>query len=765
MPILILGGAAPAPEGVERSLTTTARTRRGVERSLQTWAGTRREAVERELSVTARTLVPTEYTPPPDPEPQDGMEVLTGGPLLETRSTVTGLPGTVLTWEYIHNGQHEELTVTVTGRHGLASPTATVEAVGEFEHADGVRGVLDRLPRRTFQQMGQEPEVDEGADTTTFRFRNSRDQQLRGVRLPELLPWKLNPTPPAKGGNCADRPRQRQRVSDLVRQVMLANVDPYFSLDDDPLKDGAEWVEEERDFSTEGLSPQQLWDQTYGLLGMVLHVRPLGEGIRLVGCWPQPRAVAASSAAPFPAWTTSRTDRREMLHTPTRLTVRGAPFVTELTYPTFMEWVGDDPARDEISRALGPDSEWFETDRSDTGTVRRGFRKSRGQMVAEVEITTGDVIAEETVDGEKVSVPFYGVLLGHTETTTTYDPECADRPLLQRTLNRTYGYTPFTRTGSVVIAGPGLYTAPQAGELVADEEVVTTYRYSPQGYLIGKTTTTRKLGSLEQQDAEEEPAKRGKLTAKEYLTTVVTEAWMLLGSGRWRHSTSTSTQSLVPVYDLESGDAIRTATVTRSLPPVIEYTDQAPPSYRCPTDCEQHVQDETGVVLDTGDAGFAEEEEVSVPFLDPARLTGIGEALVEQRWWRVVSTVELAYPFGTPPGFPWGGENGFVREVRLSGDASGVTSSVTVARADLTLNPRMARVSGLKLDPRRGSSVMLAGRPGGARVRLVMGWDPDTNLPEAEDAFVTFRTGFPPTPGDEIEWQLVNGTREATNAR
>lgn len=761
MPILILSGRGR--QAAERSLTVTARTRRGVERTLQAWAVTRQEPVERALFVTARTLVPVEL--PPGPQPGEPPMESRGGMLLDTSSTVTGLPGRVLAWEYSHTGLYEEFTVTVDGQYGLARPTATLRADAIVEYAGGGRATLDRLPPRTFQMMGQEPEVDVAADTTTFRFRNSFDHLLRGVRLPELIPWKLHPTPPAKGGDCSARVRQRQSVSALVNQVMRDYVDFFFGLDDNPLRDVAEWVEEEREFSTEGMTPQELWDQTYGLLGMVLHVAPFGKGFRLIGRWPQPLNRPVPSASPGQMWTLARTDRRELLHTPVSLTVRGAPLATDLTFETLMEWVGDDPARDEIIWALAPASEWFEEDRSGTGVVRRGFRKQKGQMVAEVELTTGDVTAEETVNGKKVSQPFYDVLLGHTETQTTYDPECADRPLLQRTLNRTYGYTPFTRTQTVMIAGPGVYAAPQAGELVADEEVVTTFRYSPQGYLIGKTTSTRKLGSLEQPNAEDEPAKRGKLTAKEYLTTVVTEGWMLLGSGRWRHSTSTSAQSLVPVYDQDSGDAIRTATVTRTLPPVIEYTDQAPPSYRCPTGCERRVLDESGIVVQTGDAGFAEGAEVNLPFYDPRKLDQVVRPLLESQWWRIVSTYSVAYPVGTPPGYPWGGGNGIVREVRISGNGTTVDSQVTVARVDTTIGPG-GRTSGVRTDPKRGRSVMLAGRPGGARVRLVKGWDPNKGEADVEDAFVAYRTGFPPTPGDEIEWEMnpVTGQREAKSA-
>lgn len=766
MPILILGGGTPSGP-ITLTWQASARTRRALTLDWQTWAATRRGPVDLTWTTSARTLVLLEVVLPPDPTPGPGdppTESLSGGPLLRTSSSVSGLPGTVLTWEYTHSGASEELSVTVDGLYGLARPTATLSATARLDYRDGRTADLDALPARAFTQFGQEPEVNRGENTTTFRFKNSFDQRLRGERLPELIPWKRHPTPPASGANCAARPRQRQDVSALVDRVMRENVDGNFVLEDDPLR-GAEWIEEERDFATENLTPQAVWDQTYGLLGMVLHVTPLGSGIRLVGRWPQP--VRPAHSRPLPAsLVLSRSDRREMLQTPASLTLRGAPFLTELTGATLMAWVGDDPAREEIERAVLPGGEWFEGPlAAETGQVRRGFRRFGGQIVAQVEFTTGDVEARETVDGQEVKRTFGGVLLGYKYTATEFDPDCGDRPILQRTETHAWGYTPFTQTSTFIVAGPGVYSAGQAGDLTASEVTITTFRYSPQGWLAARTTNSRKLASLQQQDAEDEPAKRGKLEAREYVTSMRTESWRPTGGGRWLYDPGTSGQALVSVYDKDSGEAIRTASLTRALPTPPELTDQAPPSYRCPNLCGKRVLDDTGVVLKAGDAGFAQETEISLPFLNPRDLEDVGKDVLRSQWWRVVSDIEVPYPVGTPVGAPWGGEGGVVREIRIQGSADGVTSSVTLAALD-TLMPVAPVVSGVRAETTRGRSIMLAGRPGGARVRLVKGWDPGAGKPDTEDAFVAFRTGFPPGPGDEIEWELnrSTGQREAKSA-
>ena len=744
MPILILGGGR-GEQSVTVSLEATARTRPSVTVGLQAWAATRREPVTVGLWATATTLVPD-------------IEHLTGGPVLETDSSVTGLPGDVLSWSYTHGGQYEELSVVVMGQHGLALPTALVQARGIAVSADDTSTPLGTLPARAFQALGQEPEVDVGGDQTTFLFRNDRDQELRGIRLPELIPWKLNPTPP---GSCTSRPRQRVRVSVLVHQVMRNYVDGYFALVTDPLVND-EWIEEERDFSTLNMTPQELWDQTYGLIGMQLHIWPQGTGFKLVGRFTQPSAQASPSARVPNRWALTSGERRERRQTPTLLTVTGAPQVTPLDFPTLMALIGDDPARDEISRALGPGSEWFEVSRSDTGTTRQGFRKSRGQLVAQVQLTTGEVVAKQTVDGKEVSTTFADVVLGYSTTDTAYDPDCADRPLSQRTVNRTYAYTPFTKTAVVAVNGPGIFTTAPGGDLVSEETAVTTFSYSPQGYLTSKVTTTVKLGSLQQENAEDEPEKRGKPFKKETLTEILTETWMLTGAGRWQHVIRRTVQSLVTTYDAETQEAVRTDTVTRELPPVIEITDQAPPSYRCPDDCLRDLSDPTGAVLTAGDAGFGEAVTVALPWASPGSLVPLARVMLEDRWHREVHTLSLPYPLGVVPGSPLDG--GWVREVSIQGSAAGVDTSVTVAAFD-NLFPLPSGAQPYLLDPNSGSSLMLAGRPGGARVRLVKGWDPGAGQAIVEDTFVAFRTGFPPTPGDEISWTLIQGRREAQSAR
>lgn len=684
------------------------------------------------------------------------LAALTSG-LIDAASTVTltGLPGDVLAWTYNHGGLYEELDVTVTGLHGLDTPIAFLEVISKIDGTE-----YARLPGRVFSHLGQEPQTDEGANRTTFRFRNDFDQALRGVKLPELLSWRLEPPKPG----CMPA-RRTASISSVVHGVMRDHVDAHFTLSPDPLA-GASWEESRREYSTAGKTPQQVWDDTYGALGMVLHVRPRGVGIRLVGCWPNPHG-AQAGAALSPDLILTRTPQREQRQTPARLTLRGADHVTDLTPQKLLEWVGGDPAAQEIAREVLPEGEYIDPlTGSGTARTQRGWRKTIGQLVSEVQVTTDDVTVTETVDGTLQVREFRGVATGYTHTQITLDPLCPSRPLRKVTRTRSWAYALDTELGSFSTAGPGLYWNLTVGDLTADELTDTAYTYSPQGHQLTETESSTALASVQQEGAELPPGERGPVQGREYVRTVKRTSWQATGAGRWQRITLVSRQKLVPLYDLDSGDAIRTQLVTSTLPLPTEVTDQAPPSFECET-CPKEVRDPTGVVLSAGDAGFGDAREVTLDFVEPGGLQAIAGQMLTNDWHRISTrfSLRVAVPY-----FPGSWVNGaLVQELRLSqaeGD-SRVTTELRTAALDTTLlSPTQAGVYDLDLPLDEGRAIMLAGRPGGARVRLVKGWDAQAGQPKTEDdAFVAFRTGFPPRPGEEIDWTRYAGRLEARSAR
>ena len=682
---------------------------------------------------------------------------LSGGvDLLTYDVDITGLPGELLGAEYDHSGTYEELSVTVAGLYPLISPDVTVRLIGR---QGGV--TAGELPTRAFQAMSQEPETDAASLTTTFRYRNSFDGVLRGTRLPELIPWKLNPSV----STCVTR--QRLSVSPFVQNLLRQHV-PLFTLESDPLMN-SEWIEGLIDYSTRGVTLQGLWDATYGALGMVLHVEPLGPGIRLVGRWPQPITEGSGPIIPADVRLSSQ-PRYQRYQTPKRLTLRGAPHWTPLTPELLLDWIGDHPGRVELEREILHDAEWYEEpEPNGTALTQRGFRKARGQIVAQIEVVTNDVTATETVDGQPRIRLFRGVATGLKTTRTVYDPDCPARPLYQETTSVAWAYQLDTETSVLNLPGPGLNINVTVGDEVQREVIPTTYIYSPQGYLASQTTLAPLLGSLEQVDAENAPGDRGVITARETLRHAITQSWAPRGSGWW-YNPGTSGQTLVPVYDSVTGEAVRTVSVARATPDAPRLTDQAPPTYDCKPYCStiRDVLDDTGVTLHAGDAGFAEDQEVSVPMLAPTDLIGAARAALANQWHREITTFSVPFPVTYTPG-TWLSD-GRVQGLRISVSASEagleVTSELTCARllTDL-LAPGQAGVEPYRTDPGQGRAIMLARAGQGALARVVTGWDAQDGEPLVEQALVGFRTGFPPAPGDELEWQLVRGAREATNAR
>ena len=107
-----------------------------------------------------------------------------------------------------------------------------------------------------------------------------------------------------------------------------------------------------------------------------------------------------------------------------------------------------------------------------------------------------------------------------------------------------------------------------------------------------------------------------------------------------------------------------------------------------------------------------------------------------------------------------------MQRVRITAQGRQISSEVTCAHLDTTLlTPGSAAMENYLLDPQQGRAIMLTRLSGGARARLVTGWNPSTSEALVEDTFIGFRTGFPPSPGDELEWHLERGQREATNGR
>ena len=159
--------------------------------------------------------------------------------------------------------------------------------------------------------------------------------------------------------------------------------------------------------------------------------------------------------------------------------------------------IGPDPDRESLEREILLNAEWYEPPSpSGTSVAQSGFLKLNGQLVRQVEVTTGDVVITETVNGKQKVTPLYGVGTGLKLTETRFDPTCPSRPLFQQVRTLAWGYDGQTELRTYSVPGPGLNTLITVGDLVGDERTTTTYQYSPQRYLCAQTTSTTRLAKI-----------------------------------------------------------------------------------------------------------------------------------------------------------------------------------------------------------------------------------------------------------------------------
>lgn len=760
---------AVTPAEVSITWTATSKSRYGAELAWTGYAASAREAVELSWIANASS---SPSPPVINPQQLPGVGNI-GGINLTDDVQITGAPGDVLSWDYSHDGRNEELQLTVAGLHGLATPTITLEVLTS---ASGVVvAPLGRLPARQFRMQGAEPEEDHGAKTTSFTFRNSFDLGLRGIKLDELIPWVLDP-------NTDSWAKQRTvNVSTLVHKVMR-QVDPAFSLADDPLLHAA-WVEWQGEYSTEGKTPEDVWDDTYGKLGMQLLTVPHGTGIRLQGDWLEPMGTETGEALPE-SWVVGLKQKRERLQTPTSLTLNGMPIVLPVSTSSLPELIedaankSDCPSDKDAAEELKPSNEWNEIEPlQGGGKTYKGYRSLKGMIIASVEYTLQDVVVKENVDGEETTNTFQNVLTSYKETRISTDPRFENRPTQEVTTTKTFGYSLGTDLETVVIAGPSLYGTVQAGYLLTDEEANSTFSYAESGEQSGKTTRYRTLLSVQQENAEAAPADRGPMTAREYGVRTDIERFNILPGNKTAVMRSRGGTTTVPLYDEESGEAVRTAQVTSAVPIPISIFDGRPPSFPLapgadPCDKESIGNGAAGelrlipfpvaIRLNSGDAGQAEPQQEDLPFVKAKDLPTVGKLMLTRQWWRIVSSYDLPFALGLYGGATWAG--GRVRSVRISkSGGAGVTSSFTVARLD-PLMPIAPSTETVPQSKNKGSGLALFISLGSVLIRTVGSIDPQGN-PFWNDFRAWFPPGNPPTPGEEVQWRLNprTGRREVTN--
>ena len=653
-------------------------------------------------------------------------------------TSVSSSKGSVVSAQYSHTGTRESMTMTVAG---ATSPTASLDLTVFSSNDTGGESIFLSLDCDQFQY---EVQTTATGTNTLLKGENKNAARLGIVRLDEMIPWKLNPTPlPDRRIPCEARlPLQETDVPGIVASAFKAAGMILSFIGRDPLE-GAKWKEKERDYSTFGKTPDQVFNDAYGQLGYTYIVR----GDRAFTT-PQDGFLFIRNV-PSRDLRIDRTVRNEAQNTPSLVNVTGADLL--INRPSLIALAVDAPDMASLLREVSPDYDWYVTTPTDTGETIKGFRKTAGQMAFTNELVRSSVTVQETVDGVLQSRTFNGVVTGYSSTSSRYDPDCKDKLTYQQTVKTSYGYALNTTTHSTIFSGPGWGGGYEAGDTLANETQTTYQTYSAEGYLQSRQTTTVKLASLQQTGADGALASRGPLVAREYTTVILSETYQPLSGGKWLRVWSQSGGQQLPLYDTDSGDAVRLASRGGTLNNGQEQLDQAPSQVTCPDPCGtkkiSYPQVERRSMPDGREGA---EVSRSLPFVTDRLLlstyaSGIARLLAPS----TVTEFTLAGVMDLRPG------------VMLNGAVDGVSEGYSI---DAGNGFATVKVTARKLKVVAANSVpQVTGRgpfrdmviwrlPGGVNVNHLKGFD-NVGTPLFDRIFVRATGANLPAPGDELEWR------------
>ena len=656
-------------------------------------------------------------------------------PGIQARQTIlTSNAGPVISAQYSHSGTRESMNVTVPGR-------VTPQGQISLQVSDSGRSLSLSLDADLNQYETRSTPT---GDVTTLHAFNRAASRLGSVRLPELIPWKLSPTPkPGRRVPCVSRPKPQEiAVNDVLSIAFQAAGMQLSSANQPDPFPGVMWKEGEREYLTLGKTPDQVFADTLGQLGWRYMVR--GK-----------IAYAVPTGGGFKDDSASRDDligelnlRAEAGSTPSLATLTGADLLVDK--PSLIALLVEAPDAASLQRELLPTLDWYVDQNTSGGEVIKGFRKVLGRITGTAELTLSSVTVQETVNNALESRTFSRVVTGFTSTLSSYDPDCPDAMLRQRTVKQSYGYALNTTTHSGIFSGPGFIGGYEAGDPLGDEEQTILQAFSPEGYLSSRTTITKKLTSVQQLNADAAPAVRGPLVAREYLTQILSEAFQPIGGGQWLRTWSLSGGQQLPLYDTASGDAVRLATRGGTLSSGQEPMDAAPTQVRCPDPCAaQKVAYPQVLRRSLPDGREGQEVSRTLNMVNSlAALGGYMDTIAASLGPSLSTDAAVSTLHDWRPG------------VKLAGSLNGVVESFSLDAA--------AGMANIKISVRELLRVISteAGVPPGNRVYRdqalwrLPGGIVVNHLKEVKDSVPIFVRIFVratganlPSPGDEVEWR------------
>lgn len=575
-----------------------------------------------------------------------------GAPALPPGTPVQIIPGALpVRWRlscplgraqgsYQHDGATETATLTLSGK---ATPGDTLPISASLSDQIALVRTLTVDPNQ------REVTRDREGVKTTIRLYNPSAERARSAPLPELVSWRLYPHVDAGQSGV---PLREVGVGDLVRRGFAAAGVGFALVGSDPFE-GLTWQEKVRDYSTAGKTAASLFGDTYGALGYQLIVR----GGSMFGL--PPGASLDGSAETFTACQIeSLTTRTEAGQVPGRIRVTAADRTVLGPLPQVDEERAPTPEEDAALswNRITPTATGFTVD---AGYVFGGaVRETQQVEIGRVEVT-------ETVDGKAKTRVFDRVLISDTRTLNFYHPQNLKALVRQEVRKRGYSYGLSTQTQMVGVTGQMFGASLPGGDLVEDStETITQAWYESgehAGTLASRHVQTRRLVSVEQEAAEEDPEKRGPVKAKEYVGQADIEVYRPIRN-QWHRSWWKVGGNTLPVYDSESQEAVRLGVKTGTQECGSEIMDNQPAKVEWPKksshadDAEQQaperaelsVPQRAAFAVAGGGTGTLEQ---NFPMLTaPARLPAFAELLALANGPRRVEEVQLKVPKGALPG-------------------------------------------------------------------------------------------------------------------
>lgn len=604
---------------------------------------------------------------------------------------------------YQHDGETETVTLTLKTD---ARPGETLKVFASLGDAPAIARHLT-VDQRQYEVTRSRTE----GTTTVIRAYNAAAERARTFALPELVEWVLSPrldypddyvaqpgivpaTPPPLP------PLRRVGVSDLVRRGFAAAGVPFSLIGPDPFG-GETWQEKRREYSTGGRTPADLFGDTYGALGYRLIVR----GDALYGV-PPGGSLTGEGDAFTRCEIESLTERGEGAQVPGRIRLSAAErTVLGPLVPRDPESDPDEVAEEGEQTEEDKLRSWSDVSYTAGGgmSVSAGYVWN-GLLRQEQQVEIGRVEVKETVDGEAVTRVFDRVLISDTKTTYSYHPACREAVVSQKTVKRGYGYTLNTELQMRSASGVMFSAYLPGGDLVENQTEIISQVWHEEGdlagYLKSRRTEGKRLVSVEQEGAEEEdPARRGPLQPREYVGQVLGETYRRIGPVWHRHYATTG-GATVPLYDLDSQEAVRLTVrtgamqtgseVMRNEPPRVEWPKRQPEKPEgeedeTDADPDGRLRNEISLPqraawrVEGGGSGTAEQ---TFGMLEgPAKLAGFAALIAHANGARVVQEARLSVPRGLLPGSLISSPvSGVVESLSITTEGRKGTASITAAQ-------------------------------------------------------------------------------------